>query len=78
MLRKIIYLGDSQKGHFPLFYSHKTAINLSKEPITALWSITGLANPVFMVESLISSAFCALYYKLNLTGRLKSSYIVPH
>lgn len=42
----IHYLGESQKGHFPAHDSHKMAINLSKDPTIALWTITGLKNPI--------------------------------
>lgn len=52
-----IYLGESQKGHFPDVFSHKIAINLSIDPNTALCTMTGLEKPFLRV-----TCSCKVYF----------------
>ena len=73
----ITYLGLTKNGHLPAVCSVNMAINLSILPNTALWIITGLANPYFPSISCKLSSF-SLYESPNLMGKLKSNYTVPH
>ena len=62
------WIGVINKGTQPLVFSNIIAINLSKDPTTALWIIIGV-----WFLSLVS-----LYLAPNLSGKLKSIWIVPH
>lgn len=58
-----ICLGESQKSHLPPVCSHKMAMNLSKDPKIALWTITGLEKPVFKGwTTLYSKNFIKKYF----------------
>jgi len=68
----IAYLGETQNGNLPAVCSIKTAINLSREPRIALWTITGLLNPG--LSSLSSQTKSSLSYLSGPNSYLISSF----
>ena len=67
-------LGLSQNGHFPAKCSVMIAMNLSKLPKIARWTMTGLVGG--LLGSDVSSG--PRYLRLNLSGSWKSNWIVAH